>query len=54
MGRLREAVGLNDPDDDFTPSMLEGQAVTVAIKHRPDPDDASTIYSEVKAVRARD
>lgn len=54
LGRLREACGLNDEDSDFTPIMLENQAVRVTVKHRPDPDDASIVYAEVKGVRARD
>ena len=34
LGRLREAVGQNDPAKPWSPKMLEGQVCKVAIKHR--------------------
>ena len=51
LGRLREACGLNEPGDDFSPAMLEGQRVVVATKHVPDDTDPETIYANVIALR---
>jgi len=51
LGRLREACGMNEPGEDFTPAMLEGQRVVIAIKHVPDEKDSDIIYANVKAVR---
>jgi hypothetical protein len=46
LGRLREAVSLNDPSAPFSPSMITGRAAMVSVKHRVDGAD---IYAEVKA-----
>jgi len=48
LGRLRRAVGLNDPGEDFTPEMLIGRQVFGVVSHRPDKDDPETLYAEVK------
>lgn len=47
LGKLREAVGLNVPGQAFAPSMIQGRAAKVLVKHRVVDDN---IYAEVKAV----
>ncbi|UOF77844.1 hypothetical protein [Bacteriophage sp.] len=49
LGKLREALDLNQPGRPFAPSMIEGRMCKVQVKHRLDPQDAEKIYSEVKA-----
>ena len=50
LGRVREAVGQNDPSTPWAPSMLIGKGAKVKVEHRNDPDDAKKIYAEVKDV----
>lgn len=50
LGRLREAVGLNDPDKPFSFQQLMGQACVVSVVNTPKKDDPSTIYSNVNKV----
>lgn len=52
LGRLREAVGLNQPGQAFTFSSLVGQACIVAVKHVPSKDDPEIIYANVGKVAA--
>lgn len=47
LGRLREAVGMNDPSQPFSFHNLPGQMAKVDVKHRVDGED---VYAEVKAV----
>lgn len=47
LGRLREAVGLNQPGRPFSPNMLAGQAARIKVKHRVDGED---VYAEVERV----
>ena len=47
LGRLREAVGLNQPGQPFSFRMLQGKTARVSVKHRTDGD---AIYDEVKGV----
>lgn len=47
LGKLREAVGLNEPGRPFSPAMIQGQMAKIKVDHRVDGD---TIYSDVKAV----
>lgn len=47
LGKLREAVNLNNPGAPFRFSMLEGQMAKIRIEHRI---DGEMIYSEVRAV----
>lgn len=47
LGRLREAVGLNDPSKPFSFGQLPGQAARVTVSHRIDGEDT---YSEIKKV----
>lgn len=48
LGRLREAVGLNDPDRQFTFDQLPGMSGKILVDHRD--DDKGNTYSEVKSV----
>jgi hypothetical protein len=49
--RLRDACGLNQPGRPFAPSMLLGQFVKVAVKHRLDDSAAPAIIrADVKGV----
>jgi hypothetical protein len=52
LGRLREALGLNQPGQAFNFQMLVGQACIVAITHNPDKNDPEIVYSNVKKVAA--
>lgn len=47
LGRLREAVGKNDPTQAFSFSMLPGMSAKIAVAHRPSGED---IFAEVKGV----
>lgn len=51
LGKLREAIGQNDPTVPFSPRNLVGALATINVGHRPDPSDPSIVYDEVKAVR---
>lgn len=50
LGRLREALGLNEPGRPFSFRQLAGQSAKVTVVNRPDPNDTDRIYDEVKAV----
>jgi hypothetical protein len=50
LGRLREALGMNDPSKPFRFGDLSGQACVVTVKHTPKKDDPETIYSNVSKV----
>lgn len=52
LGRLREALGLNQPGQAFNFNMLVGQACTVQVTHNPDKNDPEIVYSNVKKVAA--
>jgi hypothetical protein len=47
LGRLREAVGLNQPGQSFSFQQLPGQMAKISIKHRLVDEDT---FAEVKAV----
>lgn len=47
LGRLREAVGLNEPGQTFTFSMLPGMSAKINVTHRIVGDDT---FAEVKGV----
>lgn len=53
LGRLREAVGLNDPSVEFSFNQLPGQMAKVKVGHRPDQRDPEIIYAQVDAVVAQ-
>lgn len=50
LGRLREAVGKNSPGEPFSFAMLPGLMAKVSVSHRPDKNDPSIMYAEVKMV----
>ena len=47
LGRLREAVNMNDEATPFSFAMLPGQAATISVSHRINGEET---YSEVKGV----
>lgn len=47
LGRLREALNLNQPGQSFSFSMIPGRLAKVSVSHRIDGEN---IYAEVKAV----
>ena len=47
LGRLREALGLNDPGQPFSFTMIPGRLAKVSIKHRVHEED---VFAEVKGV----
>lgn len=51
LGKLRDACGLNQPGQAFSPPMLVGQRLVVSIGHRADPKDPSILYDEVTGFR---
>lgn len=51
LGKLREAVGQNDPNVAFNPRNLIGGYGVVVVGNRADDKDSSIIYDEVVAVR---
>lgn len=52
LGRLREAVNLNQAGRPFSLNQLAGRPAKVCVVHRPDPKDPQVIYAEVKSVTA--
>ena len=50
LGRLREAVGKNTPGEQFSFAMLPGLMAKISVSHRPDKNDPSITYAEVKMV----
>lgn len=50
LGRLREAVGQNDPSQPWSFTRLIGQTARVLVDHRT--DDAGNVYAQVKRVSA--
>lgn len=51
LGRLREAMGLNDPSRKFSIGMFRGQMIKFDIAHNPSKDDPEVVYE--RAVRVR-
>ncbi len=53
LGRVRAIAGLNDPATPFNFRMLQGIGpFTLKIGHRPDKNDASKVYADVKRISA--
>lgn len=50
LGRLREAVDLNQAGQPFGFKMLPGKFAKVVVAHRPDDNKPDVIYAEVNAV----
>jgi hypothetical protein len=52
LGRLRAAVGLNDPTIEFSFNQLPGRMAKIKVSHRPDKNDPEIVYAQVDAVTA--
>lgn len=52
LGRLRAAVGLNTPGQDFAFPMLVGRQARIQVSHRPDDRNPGSVFAEVRAVGA--
>lgn len=50
LGRLREALGLNDPEKAFSFAQIAGQPAIVRIEHSPNKNDPENPYSNVTKV----
>lgn len=50
LGRLREALGMNEPGKPFSFSMMVGRPAKIVVTHRTDPKNPEAIFAEVKAV----
>jgi len=50
LGRLREAVGQNQPGKPWSPNMVLGAVATVSVSHRVDKENAEIIYDQIKSV----
>lgn len=50
LGRLRSAVGQNEPGQPWSPSQLEGQQATIRVKHTADKNNPEIIYTDVRGV----
>lgn len=51
LGKVREAVGLNQPGRPFSPGMLRGQGpVLVRVTHKAAKGDPTTVYANVTSV----
>lgn len=49
LGRVREALGQNDPNKDWFPNMLLGAIAKVNVEHSPS-DDPETPYANIKSI----
>lgn len=53
LGKIRAALGQNDPTKPWNIPMLKGAGpATIKVGQRPDPNDEATIYNDVKGVTA--
>jgi len=50
LGKLREALGLNDPNKSFSFSDLPGRAAIVQVEHTPNEKSPGDVYSNVAKV----
>lgn len=50
LGKLRAACGLNEAGKAFSPNQLQGNVVSITTGHRPDKNDPTIKYGEVKTV----
>jgi hypothetical protein len=50
LGRLREAVNLNQPGQPFSPAMFVGRSARISVAHTLDNRDNVTIQAEVRNV----
>lgn len=47
LGRLRDALGLNNPGEEFTMSMLGGRTAKCSVTHRAHPTRSGEVIAEV-------
>lgn len=52
LGRLREALSLNDPSKEFAFDTLLGQMALITVAHNPDKKDPEIVYANVSKVGA--
>ena len=50
LGKLREALGLNDPSKPFSFNDLPGRAAIVSVEHTPNEKSPGDVYANVKQV----
>ena len=50
LGRLREALGMNQPGQPFSPSMMQGHLAKISVRHVPSFKDPSQFVAEVSGV----
>lgn len=50
LGKLREALGLNDPNRDFSFADLPGRAAIVQVEHTPNEKSPGDVYANVSKV----
>lgn len=50
LGKLREALGLNDPNKSFSFQDLPGRAAIVSVEHTPNDRDPGSVYANVSKV----
>lgn len=50
LGRLREALGLNDPGQEFALTMLGGRSAKCQVSHRAHPTRAGEVIAEVTEI----
>lgn len=52
LGKVRDALGQNDPEKPWRPSYLVGATAMVTVTQRPDPNDPRNIYNDIKSIAA--
>lgn len=52
LGRLREALGLNNEGEEFTLNMLGGKVCKVSVKHRAHPERQGEVIADIDEVGA--
>lgn len=50
LGRLREALGLNEPGQEFTLTMLSGKAAKCQVSHRAHPSRPGEVIADVTEI----
>ena len=50
LGRLRKALGQNQPGQAWAPSMLVGGMAMIHVSHDPDKNDPDVVYARVRRV----
>lgn len=50
LGKLRDALNQNNPDQAWSPSAIIGNSATVLVTHRSDPKNPDNVYDQVSRV----